>query len=260
MIGESVRKIVDPDPINILGVKLHPFESYEQVCSCIQQSMDLGSKISCVAINPEKIYSSQKDGSLKALLNGMKYGICDGIGSALAVRILYGKKIQRITGISLFFALIEAANVNEWNVFLLGASPESNEGAFKALKEKYPNINIVGHQHGFFDDTLSVIEEINRSNTDILFVAMGSPKQEFWIEKHKEILTPKLYMGVGGSFDVLSGNAKWAPSVFRKTGTEWLYRLISQPSRWRRQLVLPKFMYLVLKEKVVNSTRKCTTT
>ena len=158
--------------------------------------------------------------------------------------------IARITGISLFFQLIQTAAVKGWKVFLLGASPDSNQGAFDTLSAQYPGLKIVGHIDGFFQDSQEVVRQVNASGADIVFVAMGSPKQEFWIAEHREAIDAPFCMGVGGTFDVVSGKAKWAPSFFRKTGTEWLYRLLSDPRRWRRQLVLPRFAWLVLKAKL----------
>ena len=120
--------------------------------------------------------------------------------------------IARITGISLFFQLIQTAAVKGWKVFLLGASPDSNQGAFVTLSAQYPGLEIVGHIDGFFQDSQEVVRTINASGADIVFVAMGSPKQEFWIAEHREAIDAPFCMGVGGTFDVVSGQAKWAPS------------------------------------------------
>ena len=93
---------------------------------------------------------------------------------------------------------------------------------------------------------------INDSGADLLFVAMGSPRQEYWISKYLDELTVSFCMGVGGSFDVLSGTARRAPAPFRKTGTEWLYRLIRYPARARRQIALPLFAFSVLRQRIQN--------
>ena len=108
-------------------------------------------------------------------------------------------------------------------------------------------MNIVGAQHGYVDDAAAVVDQINQSGADLLFVAMGSPRQEFWIAENLPRLRPCLCMGIGGSLDVISGAATRAPAVYSKTGTEWLYRLIVQPSRIRRQLVLPLYVLDVFK-------------
>lgn len=240
-----------PEPISVMGVKITPFSDYAQVCRCIEGLIESGNKAFSVAINPEKIYRANREPDLKELLNRADIGICDGIGAALAVRLLNGRSITRITGVSLFFELVKSAEKKGWKMFLLGASPESNEGAFEKLLEDYPSLKIVGRVDGYFKDSGEVIRQINDSAADIVFVAMGSPKQELWISENREAINAAFCMGVGGTFDVVSGKVKWAPPFFRATGTEWLYRLICEPKRWRRQLVLPKFAWEVLKSKFV---------
>ncbi|MBV5327484.1 MAG: WecB/TagA/CpsF family glycosyltransferase, partial [Chlorobium sp.] len=137
-----------------------------------------------------------------------------------------------------------------WRIFLLGASAESNQGACDKLAAEYPGLKIVGRIDGYFQNSDEVVNRINASGADLVFVAMGSPKQERWIDENRPALDAPFCMGVGGTFDVVSGKAKWAPAFCRKTGTEWLYRLIVEPKRWRRQLVLPKFAFAVLQQKL----------
>ena len=200
-----------------------------------------------VAINPEKIQAAGKDAALRELLNSADLKICDGVGAAVGVRWLHGRSIPRVTGIQLFFDLISAAAEQGWKVFLLGASEESSTGAFEKLKQDYPGLKLVGRRNGYFEDAAAVVKDINAAAPDLLFVAMGSPRQEYWIGKHQAALDVPFCMGVGGTLDVVSGNAKWAPAICRKTGTEWFYRLVTDPRRWRRQLVLPAFALRILR-------------
>ena len=239
-----------PDVLSLMGLKITPFTDYVHACECIDGLIKSGEKAFSVAINPEKIYRSSYDKSLCELLNQAQVCICDGIGAAFAVRVLYGYSINRITGVSLFYELVKAAVANGWKIYLLGASPEANEGAYKELVAKYPDLQIVGSHDGYFEDSEEVIRAVNDSGADILFVAMGSPKQESWIAENRNKINAPFCMGVGGTFDVVSGKVKWAPAIFRKTGTEWLYRLLSEPKRWRRQLTLPKFLWLLFKYKL----------
>src|SRR5579883_3668205 len=125
-----------------------------------------------------------------------------------------------------------------------------NARARVELRRRFPNLRIAGARHGFFKDSTGVVDEINRSGADLLFAAMGSPRQEFWIAEHRPMLRPRFCMGVGGSLDVVAGVVKRAPAVFQKTGTEWLFRLVSDPRRARRQLALPLFALDVLKAAV----------
>jgi N-acetylglucosaminyldiphosphoundecaprenol N-acetyl-beta-D-mannosaminyltransferase len=137
-------------------------------------------------------------------------------------------------------------------VFLFGGTPEVNELAAEALARRYAGVRIVGREHGYIkeDDMPALIHRINESQPDILFVALGSPKQELWMDRHLPHLRIKLCQGVGGTFDVLAGRARRAPRLVRACHLEWLYRLVSNPSRVARQVALPRFAWLVLRELV----------
>jgi len=245
---EIYKKLPKAIPLMILHVT--PFLSYRHACACIEGLIESKEKAFSVAVNPEKIFKAENDQKLADLINSAQIFICDGIGAAAACLLLHGRFQKRITGVSLFYELVNAASTKGWKLYLLGASSEANEGACKELLTMYPGLQIVGSQDGYFDDSEEVIQEVNDSGADILFVAMGSPKQESWIAENREKINASFCMGVGGTFDVVSGKVKWAPAFFRKTGTEWLYRLLSEPKRWRRQLALPKFLWLLLKYKL----------
>jgi N-acetylglucosaminyldiphosphoundecaprenol N-acetyl-beta-D-mannosaminyltransferase len=232
---------------SILGIPVSAFASYDHALDVIGGRVKTGRKTFCVAINPEKVYRAQRDAELRRTLLDAHVRICDGVGVSFASVLLHGKPLARCTGIELFFRLIGRARDEGWGVFLLGASARSNAGAAEKLRSLYPGLRIAGRQDGFFKDAGEAVDRVNQSGADLLFVAMGSPRQEFWIRDQMPRLRTPLCMGVGGSFDVLSGEAKWAPAIFRKTGTEWLFRLLSQPSRARRQLVLPLYTLDVLK-------------
>jgi N-acetylglucosaminyldiphosphoundecaprenol N-acetyl-beta-D-mannosaminyltransferase len=239
-----------PGSLSIMGIKVVPFASYSQAVGCVADRIRFKKKSFCVAINPEKVYRAGQDQKLKAVLDRADFGICDGVGVSIAAGVLYGHRIPRCTGVDLFLKLIEQASKADWKIFLLGASPEVNETACQKLQERYPTLKIVGHQNGYFKDNATVIEQINSSGADMLFVAMGSPRQEFWISENRAAIEASFCMGVGGTLDVVSGNIKRAPRFFRQTGTEFLYRLISEPKRWRRQTALPLFMFSVLRKKI----------
>lgn len=238
-----------PKPLPLMGVKVTPFAGYEHAIDVVSTLLTSGKKAFSVAINPEKIYRASYDPQVRNLLNQAEICICDGIGTALAVRVLHGRKMERITGVSLFFALIKAAAQRQWKVFLLGAAPDVNEAAAEKLLEDYPGLKIVGRQDGYFQDSAAVVSAINDAGAQLVFVAMGSPRQEIWITENRDKLNAPFCMGVGGSFDVVCGKVEWAPAFYRKTGTEWLYRLVKEPKRWKRQLALPKFLWLLGKYK-----------
>jgi len=244
-----------PNDISVLGVKVTPFDSYAHAVRCIAERIASGKQTFCVAVNPEKVYRAGLDQKLRAVLEQADIGICDGVGVAVAARILHRRKITRCTGVDLFLHLVDAAARREWKVYLLGASPESNQGAYRALSDKHPNLNIVGRQDGYFRDNRRVVEKINAAEPQLLFVAMGSPRQEFWIAEHRRHLNVPFCMGVGGAFDVLSGKAARAPAIFRRTGTEFLFRLVKEPKRFKRQVVLPLFMLNVLAGRLFANTK-----
>jgi N-acetylglucosaminyldiphosphoundecaprenol N-acetyl-beta-D-mannosaminyltransferase len=246
--------MLDPSTarLDILGTPVTPFDSFDAVVRCARDQIAARQKTFCVAINPEKVERASRDPQLKQVLETANLRICDGVGVLLAAFLLHGRKLARCTGVDLFIELARVAAVERWKVFLLGGAADSNAGARAALMERFPGLQVVGCQDGFFTDSRAVLEQINSSGADILFVALGSPRQEFWIAEHLNRLRPPLCMGVGGSFDVLSGKVARAPLLFRRTGTEWLYRLVSQPSRIRRQLALPVFAVRVLRQKVVS--------
>lgn len=235
----------------VLGVPVTCFRSATDAAAYVVQTVKKRKKTYCVAINPEKICFTHRDAVLRDIVRKATFHVCDGAGTAIAVRILWGIKIPRVTGIGLFLRMLALAEKEDLSVYLLGARPETADQAYEMLRRKHPKLRCAGHRDGYFDEdeSASIVREINASRADMLFVAMGSPKQECWIAKHRAQLEVPFCMGVGGSFDVLSGRVKRAPGIFRRTGTEWLYRLSKEPSRWRRQTVLWRFAAGVLKQR-----------
>lgn len=202
-----------------------------------------------VAINPEKIMKAQKDTNLLNLLNSADIQIPDGIGVVIASKLKGGNIKNRVTGIDLMQNICKKASENGYSIFLLGAKPGVAEKASKILIEKYNGIKIVGVKDGYFKNDDEAVEEIKKAKPDILFIAMGSPKQEYWIKKNIDNLKVPLCMGIGGSLDVICGNIKRAPKWMCSLGLEWLYRLIKEPWRFKRMTVLPVFLLKVIRER-----------
>ena len=240
--------------VEVLGIPVTLLQSYDHAVDYIMSRIKAGKKTFCIAINPEKIYKAQSNAELNVLINSADLHICDGVGAAIGAKILTGRAVTRITGVQLFLDLIARAEVEELNIFLLGAKPESSQGAYAKLMQMHPNLRIVGRRDGYFTDDIEVVNQINDSKTEMLFVAIGSPKQERWISKYRNKILAPYCMGVGGTFDVISGEAKYAPMIFRKTGTEFLFRLISEPRRWRRQICYPVFMMKIIKSKLLGKS------
>ncbi|MDF2672186.1 MAG: WecB/TagA/CpsF family glycosyltransferase [Clostridiales bacterium] len=199
-----------------------------------------------VAINPEKIMKAEKDEKLLGLLNRAAIQIPDGVGVVIASKLKGGNIRTRVTGIDLMYEICGNAAKKGHKVYLLGAKPGVAEQAGGILKERYEGLNILGIRDGYFKDENEVLLDIIAKAPDILFVAMGSPKQEYWITEHMDNLKIPLLMGVGGSFDVTCGNIKRAPEWMCRLGLEWFYRLVKEPWRFKRMLVLPQFLFRVL--------------
>lgn len=232
----------------ILGVSVNT-ENYDELIPKVFENIEERKKSLIVAINPEKLMKAKEDPELKALLNRAEFQIPDGIGVILASKLKKGQIRSRVTGIDMMDRVVQEAAIRGKRIFLYGAKPGVAQEAAARLQVMHPNIQIAGIQHGYEKDVQVVLDTINQAKPDILFVAMGSPKQEQWIEQHRDQLHPMLFQGVGGSFDVLAGNIKRAPAVFQKAGAEWLYRLMLEPSRIKRQMNLPKFLVEVYRKK-----------
>ncbi|MEM4995869.1 MULTISPECIES: WecB/TagA/CpsF family glycosyltransferase [Priestia] len=231
---------------NILGIDVCS-DTYDELAAKLLQDIDKGRKSFIVAINPEKIMKAQEDQELKSLLNQATYQIPDGIGVILASKLKKGRIRERVTGIDMMLKLCKEATNNGKRIFLYGAKPGISDEAKAKLEEMFPGISIVGTLNGYEKNEEVIERTINDSGAEIVFVALGSPAQENWIIGHKEKLNPSVYQGVGGSFDVISGRLNRAPAVFQKFGLEWLYRLLKEPWRWKRQLELPRFLLRVLR-------------
>ncbi len=168
---------------------------------------------------------------------------------------------ERVTGYDLSMELLNIANENNYKLYLLGGKDGVAKAAAENIQKEYPNIRIVGYHHGYFkgshnnkenhEEELKILEAINATEPDIIFVGLGFPKQEIWIDTNKNKIKGKVIIGNGGVMDILSGNLKKTPDIYRKLGLEWLYRLIKEPSRIKRQIVIPKFMFQVLFSKDV---------
>jgi len=203
-----------------------------------------------LAVNAEKVMALQRDGFLKRTFEDAALLIPYGIGAVLAMRLLHGLHAKRVPGSELMPNICVEAERKGYRVFVYGSEEEVNKKAVNALKSTYPGIDIVGRSNGYIVDgqMTDLIKRINECGADILFVGLGSPKQEQWIDKYLPELNVKVCQGIGGTLDTIAGNVKRAPALFRKAGLEWLYRLMEEPRRIRRQSVLPIFIFKVLKE------------
>ncbi|MDD3013002.1 MAG: WecB/TagA/CpsF family glycosyltransferase [Candidatus Gastranaerophilales bacterium] len=201
-----------------------------------------------VTLNPEMIMQGEKNTQLSTALKSADLIIPDGIGIIKALNKLEIKHIKQLPGIEFSEKLISTCAEKGYTIAFLGASKDTVDIMVKNLKEKYPSINIIFARDGYFDENAEtdIIGQLADLKPDVLFIALGVPKQELWILKYKNTLNSTLMVGVGGSFDVWANKVKRAPFIFRKFGLEWFFRLISQPSRFSRMFpTLPLFFIKV---------------
>ncbi|KIO64069.1 MULTISPECIES: WecB/TagA/CpsF family glycosyltransferase [Bacillaceae] len=200
-----------------------------------------------VTANPELVMYANKNSNYFNTLSKANYITADGIGIVMASKLLKHPIKERVAGFDLMGELLHVAEKEKLKVYLLGAKESTLEKAIKRIKETYPNINIVGFHHGYIDiSDKKIAKDIMLLAPDLIFVALGFPKQEFWIEKYISEFSKGLFMGVGGSFDVWAGEVKRAPQVWINLNLEWLYRLLRQPTRFKRMLVLPRFLIKIM--------------
>jgi len=239
---------------SLLGVPVDLWPP-DEVISRMEESIHSPIPQTLFAVNPEKIMLSRKDQDLSLALKQADFLIPDGIGVIIGLKLIYGKRMARagrIAGVALMTSLLDSANRMKKKIFVFGASPEVNESVARIIPRQYPDLVLAGHRHGFMAEypDEDLVQEINSLSVDILFVGLGSPKQEKWIQKNRNRLKVRICMGVGGSFDVLAGKISRAPRWMQKAGLEWLYRLVREPGRIRRQLALPRFAWALIKEKM----------
>ena len=230
--------------VKILGYGVDDYD-FEQALDYAQNSAG-----QVVTINPEMILTAQKSPEFTRIINEAELVIPDGVGVQVGLRIL-GHKIKRIPGIEFGRSLLERYAASGKPVALVGAKPQIIEAAVNNLKNEIPNLNIVYTHDGYFINDDEIINEIVSVSPELVLVALGSPKQEFFISKLKSLLPQSLMIGLGGSFDVWGGFVKRAPKICQRFGLEWLYRTLKEPQRFKRIFpTLPLFLLKVLKEKI----------
>ncbi|MCD8180948.1 MAG: WecB/TagA/CpsF family glycosyltransferase [Firmicutes bacterium] len=198
--------------------------------------------------NSEIIMHAYKDEKFADLLNRAELLTADGIGVVYASKILKKPIKERAAGYDIARKVLEKINYTDHKLFLFGGKPGVAETAKKNLEKDYPELNIAGMRNGYFkpEEEPEIVEEINRSGADIVFVCLGAPKQEQWIDRNADKLKVRVAMGIGGSLDVFAGTAERAPDFFCNHGLEWLYRLYKEPWRIGRMTELPKFAATVV--------------
>jgi len=246
------------DKVDIFGVEIQD-TTLQQLIGELKVALENKKFCKVFTPNTEIVMMAKKSDGLKNELNKGTYVIPDGIGLIYGARLRGVRLRERVTGYDTSVELLRLAQKEGYGLYLLGGREGVAEEAKKQLEKNYPGIRITGYHHGYFKgshtgdgetpEELSIVDEIQKSHTDILFVGFGFPRQEIWINFHGENLGVTVAIGNGGVIDILSGQAKRAPDIFIKLGLEWFYRLVTNPSRIKRQAVLPLFLVEVAMNK-----------
>lgn len=235
------------ETVSILGVHFQRIRMEEAVQRAFHFLESEGTQV-IYTPNPEIVIEAYKDPAVLKVLNAADMLIPDGIGVVIGSRIIGKPLPERVAGYDLTQNLFEKMNQAGKSVYFLGAAPGVADTAAQKMQIKYPKMKIIGTHDGYFkpEESEKIVTEINRLNPDLLLVGLGAPRQEKWIQQYKNQLNAKLCIGVGGSFDGMADIVKRAPAFFIKLNLEWFYRLLCQPTRFKRMLRLPYFLILMI--------------
>ena len=233
--------------IRILGIPFHSITT-EEALDTLESYLSTDKNHIVITPNPEGVMQARRNPELARAIENADLSLADGTGIVLAAK-LKGLKIPgRVRGVDTIFAMFDRLKEREFTAYFLGGKPGVAEMAKQNMEKRYPGLRVVGHHHGFFTDDQEILDEINSLKPDFLLVCIGMPRAELWVTKNKNI-NAKVTMCLGGTIDIMAGTVQLAPPLLRKIGLEWLYRLLKQPSRFKRQLDLPRFVLAVLFKK-----------
>ena len=254
------NKFAERERLSILDYPIDTVNGQE-AAALIENAWFTGGGMHIITLNAEMLVTAKKNSHLSRVIKHAGLVVPDGAGIVLALK-LSGKKIERLPGIEIAELALRKAAATGTYIALIGADDTVLENLLRILPEKYPGIQIVAHHSGFFKskEKDSIIDTINKSTAKLVLVAMGVPKQEYFIEEAIKVCPQTVFIGVGGSFDIWAGKKKRAPKIWQNLHLEWFYRLCKEPSRFQRICVaLPQFAYLVLSDlvsKKVSGTNK----
>lgn len=234
-----VTELNNNERVFIRGVGIYPFRNFGDLLNYLSDHKGI-----LVAVNAEKLMKANND--LKELINE-NIAYCDGMGAVWALKAKGHKKAGRIPGVELWLKIIEAG-LDTKSFYFVGGKEEVISDTVTKLKSQFKGINILGYRNGYIKSNAekeTLIKDIISKKPDVVFVAMGSPKQEM-LMKEMAHNHPAIYQGLGGSFDIYTGRINRSPKLLQKLGLEWSYRLMKQPNRFRRYLPLFRFFTLIL--------------
>ena len=251
LYGEGVATA--PDLVTILGIPINNVTMSETI-ETIMEWLNGDDRSQICFVNADCANIAYRNKAYLEVLRTVRFSLADGIGLKLAGKLLAREIKQNVNGTDLFPLLCKALSGTGKGLFLLGAQPEVPEGVKDWIKKNYPGVIVSGCHHGYFspEEEPEVINQIAKSDADLLLVAFGAPRQDIWINDHLMETGVRVAMGVGGLFDFYSGRTARAPMWMREMGMEWIYRFIQEPGRlWKRYFVgNAVFLYRVILEKI----------
>lgn len=249
------RVVIHMQSLNILGVRVDNV-SYDEAVAHVESFLGADGLHQIATVNPEFVVIAQSNAQFMRTLNQCALNAPDGVGLLWASRRLGAPLRERVTGQEMVGRIAALAAQRGESIFFLGAREGIAERAATRLKERCPGLKIAGCYAGSpaVGEEEQIVQRINESGPRILFVAFGPPQQEFWIARNAPRLKVAVAMGVGGTFDTLAGIVPRAPDWMQRIGLEWTYRLVREPRRFKRQLAIPYFMWLVINRKTRERT------
>jgi N-acetylglucosaminyldiphosphoundecaprenol N-acetyl-beta-D-mannosaminyltransferase len=244
--------------IKIFNLKVQPLSRSEFI-SIIKSNLAEGIRMAQFGVNSATVNEVLGNEEFRQAINKADLFNIDGMSVVWALRCLGYKVPERVATPDLADEILAMAEKEKFSIYLLGAKEQILTACREKLNESFPKLNIAGSQNGYYrpEDEDFVIETINNTQPDILFIGMSSPRKELFFEKYRDVLNAKYILGVGGYFDILSGYTKRAPKWMQNIGLEWIFRLMQEPGRmWRRYLIgNNQFLWVVFKEKFKSSIK-----
>lgn len=242
--------------INMMGCQIDNL-SMEETLKTIENFIASGLPHQNVVVNVDKLIKASRDEELRSIINSCALINADGMPVVWASRLLGKGLKERVAGIDLFEALMHRAADKMWCIYLLGAREDVVSKVKHIYEQKYPGLRVVGYRNGYWkeEEEVEVVEHIKASKADILFVAISSPKKEYFLGQYQAYMRVPFAMGVGGTFDVVCGNIKRAPLWMRKNGLEWFYRFLQEPRRLFKRYFIDSmgFFRLLTKELIAQT-------
>ena len=236
--------------ISVYGLEIDNI-SEQETLERLYQALENKETTTVVTPNPEIVMRAKKDPDLIALVNRFDFVLPDGVGLIFAAKYRGFPFKERVTGFDISVKLLEYGKQRPIKLFILAGKEGVSKLAAREIGKNFPGVQVVGYHHGYFDSfsESSIVDNIKTSKANLLFVGLGFPRQELFIDKYKDVLGVNVVIANGGTTDILSGQKKRAPKAFIKLNLEWLYRLLQEPKRINRQGILFKFLWQILKDK-----------